>query len=368
MGTRGIAVMGRLSRVQMLALAVLAVSVGLLLANAKPAQAEGETWYGTVEMRGTGQPYHSEGATTVNRSVVRYEAPTDTNYASFYTKNDVTITYQDPFPDGPGCYLAQVKEYGTVSGTGEIVVGPQDANNNEYWVSLRTKSITNHQAWASYDYEECDSNRDYTVSEVAPWNSTGTITSTQNSQRYFRVGEITDNDPNGCGAGLAECADLSSRGSGVTAKWSLSANPCSGHSGTWNIGGSDKLVLFNPCQAKSLSSRLSVFDDITGQPEVCKYAFSLAADNVGTKLASKLNKLCDAYKAVLRVQWLQVRWFAFNAAQWDGCAVWVVDDASWRPPKIRSAIRDSDGLGVAWIPRGTTETIRTANGPFPVTC
>ncbi len=176
------------------------------------------------------------------------------------------------------------------------------------------------------------------------------------------------NTDRGCYSGsYTECNSGITAGE-YTAKWSLTRNVCSGYSGTWNIGASDKLVLFNPCQAKSLSSRLSVFDDIVGMPKVCNYSFSLAGDNVATKLARKLNKLCDGYKAILRLEWLQVRWFAYNASINHACAVWVMDDASWRPPKIRSAVRVSDGVHVAYINPGETETIKTANGPFQVTC
>ena len=58
----------------------------------------------------------------------------------------------------------------------------------------------------------------------------------------------------------------------------------------------------------------------------------------------------------------------YNAARWDACAVWVVDDAPWRPPKIRAAVRDSDGLNIAWIRPGQTEFVRTATGWQTVKC
>ena len=80
-----------------------------------------------------------------------------------------------------------------------------------------------------------------------------------------------------------------------TVRWSLTKDECSGYSNFWNIGDDDRLVLFNSCQAKSLNSRMSVFDDISGTPEVCDYSFSLPGADADTKLASRLNKLCDGY-------------------------------------------------------------------------
>lgn len=77
---------------------------------------------------------------------------------------------------------------------------------------------------------------------------------------------------------------------------------------------------------------------------MCDYAFALVGDNVAAKIADRVDKLCTAYQAVLRIQWSQVRWFAFNAANNNACAVWVVDGASWRPPKIRPP----SGFPTAW--------------------
>jgi hypothetical protein len=115
---------------------------------------------------------------------------------------------------------------------------------------------------------------------------------------------------------------------------------------------------------------MSVFDDLSGQVKLCDYSFSLAGMNLAPKRAKMLNHLCEGYEAILRSQWGQVRWFMYLASLHKGaeCGLWVVDDASWRPPKIRAATNADTGLALTHILVGSTTNVKTATEPVPVTC
>ncbi len=226
-----------------------------------------------------------------------------------------------------------------------------------------------------------------TVTLIESYSPSGAIQSYQNTKPSYRSGtSVTPALTGGCssyGDGYRECADRGSfeARAPVEAKWSVTRNECSGYSKAWDIGNADKLVLFNPCQTKSLSARTSWLEDITGQPKVCDPTFTDVPNvsswsesrvkrilNMTKKAATSLNQTCNAYKAMRAVEWSVNDWFMFNASNNGACGVWVVDGASWRPAKIKSATRNSDGQGIPWISPGKTEYVRTATGSMPVTC
>lgn len=86
-----------------------------------------------------------------------------------------------------------------------------------------------------------------------------------------------------------------------TARWSLARDVCSGYSKSWNIGKDDRLVLFNNCQTRSLSSRTSFLDDVTGEPKVCSYTYSKVPD-VSDWSKSKVRRILNMTKTAYETQ------------------------------------------------------------------
>lgn len=379
---KGTSVFGRFSQVRVLlaglVVATLAAVLAVAFADAKPAEAEGEIWYGTVELRGTGTHTYKSGMSVTNNSVLRIEAPTNANTeATLFAKLDITENYPDPYPgDNGSCYLSQHKTYGTVKGPGYISVnGPYAEDGNRYWLDFGPRPALedefDNRSYSKTVYSECDGQTTFTEPNGDNGELRGSIYSGQNAATYFRAGQLTDPpDDQAAYANPKSCSQVHSPGQecasfgypdGAIAQWSLAANPCSGYSQSFNLGNNDTLFVFNPCQTDSLSSRLSFFDDVTGAPDVCNYAF-----------AKRVSQACSAYKTIVRTQWAQNRWFMYHSAI-DGatCGLWVVDDASWRPPKVRPATNYDTGSDISGVNRGRTVNVKSAYNPAgyqPVTC
>lgn len=122
-------------------------------------------------------------------------------------------------------------------------------------------------------------------------------------------------------------------------------------------GGGDYIQVFTISETQALNRNISIFNSIKGTPTVCDYVY-----------VSRLSRVCSLYKTVLTVEWLQARWFVNRAAASSACAVWVADDAWWRPSKIRPAKDYYNGLAVAWVSVGRPQIIRTADGWRRLSC
>lgn len=343
---------GRFSRMYTLLAGLFAATVILgvlvLFTDPKPAEAIGETWYGTFELAHKESTTSGFGVYTVN-DYARWTAPNDMNNASVYVK--IYQHWKYPYQEtAPGqCYLSEFWLEGTYTTTGHANFY-YNSNYNQWDISpwLEEKPVLwNYKSVGSPECagtETVAGPRSPLFGNLRIRNAVGTGTACSE-----QVGHGNAPLP----SGVSGCADIE----GSTARWSLARNQCSGYTKSWDIGKSDRLFLFNNCQTKSLSARTSWLDDITGKPKVCSYAF-----------VKRLSQACKAYKAVRAVEWSKNDWFLYNAANNGACGVWVVDDASWRPPKIKSATRASDGQGIAWISPGRSEMVKTATGSVRVTC
>lgn len=152
---------------------------------------------------------------------------------------------------------------------------------------------------------------------------------------------------NGCTEGY----NAGNRVPSFWAKWSIAAKECTGYSRSYRLGDGDTLLVFDPCQTKSLSSRINYLDEISGTPKICDYAF-----------AKRASRVCMGYKAVNRTNWISNDWLFFSASKNGECGVWVIDRAGWHVPKIRPAQRASDGLNVSGINPGGSTRVKTADG------
>jgi hypothetical protein len=379
---KSIAGRGWVSRAYVVILAVFAVSLAVLLVNARPAQAVGENWYGTVEYQGTGAPVSASGYQNVeglfyNNNHYRYEVPVAGQDGTVYAR----INERWVYPDQVQCHLAEERLYGSASGTGEIFnVGTPDADG-VYSISVYPTGnwgstwVTHEYRWEGLlsDGSRCDSTNTYYEGHHTNFY----IRSKQNPSRYDRIGTNTflRTNSQGCTAGVSECSD---GGLGeARVHWNLKANECTGYSKVWNIGNGDRLFRFNPCQTKAVNARISVLDDLAGEPRVCDFNFVNVSDsdalNLAEKVVNKLNKACAVYKAVRSVEWAAQRFHfwhdSYMTEHWRStCGLWVVDEASWRPPKIRPAVDADTGLNVSGIGVGSTRNIKTSTGSIPVTC
>jgi len=374
---KDMAVFGRFSRAYYrlagMVLATLALGLVMAFADARPAQAAGESWYGTVDWTVNGTQTYN-GIVSTENSRVYFEAPVSASQATVKVDLNVTRTYPKPTS---GCYLASQTERHLGSDTDAAItvfestwdgIPYLEVRSHDYYTGLPI-SVTTKKVYAGTNPDGTSCARTETTTSQGRYHPSAYVLATKNVGTTSRVcAGSSSNMPCSNDINTRLTSAFVAGGPPPTVRWSLAKDVCSGYSNSWDIGNSDTLVLFNRCQSQSLNSRLSVFDDISGTPKACEYAFSLAGDNAGTRLLNRLNKLCDGYKAVLRTQWVGVRWFAYNAALNEGCAVWVVDGASWRPPKIKPATNHSDGQNVAWISAGSTRYLRTATGYQAVTC
>lgn len=347
------------------------VASSMQVTTAVPASAAGEDWFGTILWAASGTGTFNDGSTYEISGSYQLEQPQpDVPGVLSGTAISATIVHPDPDPVGGNCWLQretytapafslpapliEVYQAGTSSSGYMISVNPGD--------SAVTGLHSTYYAGGTVDGRVCaDSNGTALVNGGPPYLR---IFSYDNTKPTFRSGQVAvpDRTYGGCSTGSAteECMDTYTLLNGqppMSASWSLTADPCSGYSRTYPIGDGDTLVVFNPCQTQTLSSRISVFDDIAGTPKVCKFGFT-----------KKVNKACGAYKAVRRTTWVGVRGYLALSSVHGDCGVWVVDRARWRAPKIRPAERAKDGQYVQHINPGGSENVRTATGSLRVSC
>lgn len=386
-----VAEFGRFSRMYTLLAGLVAATVVLSLVvmftDPKPAEAYEETWYGTFEQSHKATQTFENGHVFTVNDYVRWTAPNDMNNASVDVKIYQHWAYPPYTVRGPGsCYLSEKRLQGTYTTIGSASF----YYHNNYWEvspTLAAKPVLETRKYAGSP--ECAGTETAMNAYAYPAAASNFLVRTAVGAGTTCPEQMSDgiaplpSDVRGCMYGT-EYINVNSEAENLSedsARWSLARDQCSGYTKSWNIGKSDRLFLFNNCQTRSLSARTSWLDDVTGKPKVCSYTYSKVPDvsdwskskvrrvlNMTKKAAMKLNKACSAYKAVRAVEWSINDWFMYNAANNGACGVWVVDDARWRPPKIKSATRASDGQGIAWISPGRTEMVKTATGSVRVTC
>lgn len=317
----------------------------------------GEEWYGSVSWQGIGT-VQTCGGTYVNRDLHTMNAPKSSDMGTLTSSVDTTLTCPDPDPNTDGCWAetqtwqggAVVPAYFTVSTQGSFY---------ELDVSASAAvTVTKEVKYGGMIGGEACSLGD--TIETVVYYPFGFINSSQRAETNFRGGSQVSKSREGIGnCPATECTDILAfeHLPAVQSQWNIHRKGCTGYSKSHRLGKQDTLFVFTACQTKSLSSRVNFLQEISGEPAVCQYVF-----------VSKLSKACKAYAAVRRVQWAQVDWFFSNAANNDACGVWVVDRARWRPPVIKPATRPSDSLAIAWISRGESQRVESAEGSVQVSC
>ena len=201
MGTRGAGVFGRFSRASALlvglVLATAALSLTVLFSDPKPAEAIGETWYGTMEFQGTGQPTPYGDGTYTDRSYHRFEAPLSSDQARAYTRVDTTLTFPAPVPGTCSIVKRQINGEGYVTGSFSVddpgqPGEPQSfyrmaAYGDHYSGGASTIPVTEQVTWAGRYPEGNSCARTDTLTH--DWAPFGQIQSYQNPKSTYRLGE-----------------------------------------------------------------------------------------------------------------------------------------------------------------------------------
>ncbi len=358
---------------------VLAVVTGLTssTASASPAPtpaavtaaAGGEHWYGHVSSEGKGSYKLPDGGQYTGHDKYVFDAPEpikddkDPQPGRLNITVDTVETHPDPDPANEGCWtLRQTWTGASVIEAAISVqsnVGGQGGDN--YIIDVTAlQPIT---VYVETEYggtiggEPCSAGDTEGTQTLSPWLI---VHSRKNAEERWRNGSnaIGLRDDLTC-AVVSECTDYSSFShlpAKIESTWSLAARECTGYSRAVRLDSRDTLFVFSPCQTKSLSSRVNFLQEISGVPKICDYAY-----------VKRLSQACDGYKAVTRIQWSQVDWFMDSAKRNQACGVWVVDRASWRPPKIEPA-EGPDSIEVVWINVGEQQVITTPHGSVKVSC
>jgi hypothetical protein len=353
-------------------LVVLAASLATPSAAAAPAPqpsaaAGGEHWYGYVTVEGKGSHKLPDGGqfTSHDKYVLVAPEPTDLAKESIPGKLTITIdttqTQPDPDPVNDNCW--PLIQHWSGSGTVEASLRVQSnvGGRKNYMINVDALApitvYTETHYGGSVGGQPCSDGDTEGEGPIAPWI---VIHSGHHAEVASRNGKnVSDHTQTLSCEVVSECTDFLSfqhLPTRIEAQWSLAARECTGYSRAVNLGHQDTLFVFNPCQTKSLSSRVNFLQEATGLPKICDYAY-----------VKRLNQACNGYKAVTQIQWSQTDWFMSAATRTDACGVWVMDRASWRPPKIRPA-EGPDGIEIVWINVGAQQVIKTHEGSVRVSC
>lgn len=342
-----------------LASLVVSITAADVATQPRSAKAAGETWHGTLEWHGRGLVPIAGGIKYTNNDSFKLSAGRTSETAVVTAKIDTKIVY--PPPELGGCYV----RLETVRSPRVNVVGSFSVSDQgpAYSISASADNVSfthdvMHGGGTLDDGTVCS---DMDSSEYTSFGPLLEVRSFQNAHPKYRAGTISvgsDGLGSSC-TGKPECASMQSfrYWPKLKAQWSIARNECTGFSKSYNLGGQDTVFVFPPCQTKNLSTRISLFDQISGTPKVCHYAY-----------VKRLSQACKAHEAVTRTQWAQNDWFMYTAANAGDCGVWVIDRASWRPPKIKPATRAADGQAVSSIGVGGSVRVRTSTGSVTVTC
>jgi hypothetical protein len=326
-----------------------------------PTARAGEIWTGSVAWAGSGSLTLPDGTRfTDSSSFTAYRHPTGptTRISGVW---DVKLVY--PPPALGGCYVRKEK----VDGRGNVPATIEVTDDSPGHYTISAQALTNIDITITYTYgggvladgTVCSDMDNATSSSLGPF---AYVNSYKNPRPAFRSGDHKTPSNHGSSTCVVatECTLSQSYKAYalVTTHWTLTAKTCSGYSHAYRLGGDDVAFVFNPCQTKALSGRISFLDEVQGTPKVCKFTF----------VNKSARQLCGGYKAVSRTQWAQVDWFMDTAARSDACGVWVVDHGRFRSPKIKPAHRAADGLAVSSLSVGKSISIRGKNGPVTIRC
>lgn len=281
---------------------------------------------------------------------------------------DSSRTVPDPLPEAGNCWMSRETFVGVGSVPATMRVYGYGPGDSRYGISVSSPDQQPQGAhtttWSGGIVDGLSCSRFDTVETflVVPRLS---VFTRDHYQRGYRAGKASTPDTTylgGCQSAFpgAECVEGDNAGNWAAprnAQWSLTVNECSGFSKSYRLGNGDTAYVFNPCQTKAVSSRISVFDRAESSV-LCRHAY-----------VKKVLKACSALKKVSQVEWALNNWFMFNASNQGDCGVWVVDTAKHRPARIKPASRAADGQGVSSIaPGGHIRVATKGAGSVNISC
>jgi hypothetical protein len=84
------------------------------------------------------------------------------------------------------------------------------------------------------------------------------------------------------------------------------------------------------------------------------------------------NKFCSGYNAYSRIDYWRVKTFLKFAVRFGGCGAFVLDDAPWRPTRVRPAVAWSsaadNNMAHVSTGMGQTDQFKTKNGYQAMRC
>lgn len=129
-----------------------------------------------------------------------------------------------------------------------------------------------------------------------------------------------------------------------------------------DIGGDDTLVWLTPWETAWLASALENNSQWNCAPPGIRIP----------RVARFFNKFCAGYNAYTRIAYWRVKVFLKYAVQRGGCGAFVIDGASWRPPRVRpaEAWSSASNSNMAHVSSGigTTEQFKTKTGYTAARC
>lgn len=129
-----------------------------------------------------------------------------------------------------------------------------------------------------------------------------------------------------------------------------------------DIGGDDTLVFLTPWETAWLASALENNSQWSCAPPGIRIP----------RVVKFFNKFCAGYNAYTRVAYWRVKVFLKYAVRLGGCGAFVIDGASWRPPRVRPAEAWSTASNsyMAHVSAGIgqTEWFKTKSGYTPARC
>ena len=116
-----------------------------------------------------------------------------------------------------------------------------------------------------------------------------------------------------------------------------------------SIGDGDYVVVHTAAETRWLNANMEWFKKQGKLNDAVSWCFS-KVPNGGVAL--------KAYNAFNSVEYTRVRWFIYNAAAWNGCAIFIVDGGAWWRDDKLNAAQGPNGT-IPWASTGRYTTVKT---------
>lgn len=132
---------------------------------------------------------------------------------------------------------------------------------------------------------------------------------------------------------------------------------------TVDIGGDDSLIFLTPWETRFMYAILE-----NPRSNAC----SIPGLGFVSRVLKIMNRICCTYRVVNGLMFLRVKFFLSNAIRWGGCGSFMIDDASWRGPRIRAAQswipREGRWSPHVWTSMNETDYFKTRTGSVALKC